>query len=105
MTQVKKVQIQRFSDDATASTHRGFCSFSLKHNILHQSKLGTDVELLNTPIVVFESPRDVHQDATLTVELGLGSTLVDWYWLATSVLCGHFLTELSPRTNNRLRYC
>ena len=37
--------------------------------------------------------------------LGLGSELVDWYRDARSVPFGHLLINLSPRTNDRLRYC
>ena len=47
----------------------------------------------------------MHQVATLSVQLGLGSTLVDWYRDATSVPFGHLLVDLSPRTDDRLRYC
>ena len=47
----------------------------------------------------------MHQVATLSVQLGLGSALVDWYWDATSVPFGHLLIDLSPRTEDRLRYC
>ena len=50
-------------------------------------------------------PRDVMQSTTVSAQLGLGSELVDWYWDATSVLFGHFLIDLSPRTDDRLRYC
>ena len=42
---------------------------------------------------------------TLRTQLGLGSELVDWYRDATSDLFGHLLIELSPRTDDRLRYC
>ena len=37
--------------------------------------------------------------------LGLGSELVDWYRDATSVPFGHLLIDLSPRRDDRLRYC
>ena len=37
--------------------------------------------------------------------MGLGSELVDWYRDATSVSFGHLLIDLSPRTDDRLRYC
>ena len=56
-------------------------------------------------IILFKSPRDVHQVATIRVQLGLGSALVDWYQDATSVPFGHLLIGLSPRTDDRLRYC
>ena len=45
------------------------------------------------------------QVTTLSTELGLGSELVDWYRAATSVPFGHLLIDLSPRTDDRLRYC
>ena len=51
------------------------------------------------------SPRDVMQVTTLGAHLGLGSELVDWYRDAMSVPFGHVLLDLSPRTDNRLRYC
>ena len=47
----------------------------------------------------------MHQVATLSVQLGLGSALDDWYRDATSVPFGHLLNDLSPRTDDRLRYC
>ena len=45
------------------------------------------------------------QVTTLSTQLGLGSELVDWYRYATSVPFGHLLIDLSPRTDDRLRYC
>ena len=45
------------------------------------------------------------QVTTLSTQLGLGSELVDWYRDATSVPFGLFLIGLSPRTDDRLRYC
>ena len=92
-------------DIVTTGRHRGFSTIYNKHNLFHQNKLGRDVELQNTHIVLFKSPGEVHQVATLSVQLGLGSALVDWYRDTTSVLFGHLLIDLSPRTDNRLRYC
>ena len=94
-----------FVDIATAGRHRGLSTIYIKHNFFHQSKLGRDVELQNTHIVLFKSPRDVMQVTTLSTQLGLGSELVDWYRDATSVPFGHLLIDLSPRTEDRLRYC
>ena len=94
-----------FVDIATAGRHRGLSTIYIKHNLFHQSKLGRDVELQNTHIVLFKSPRDVMQVTTLSTQLGLGSELVDWYQDATSVPFGHLLIDLSPRTDDRLRYC
>ena len=96
---------KEFVDIATAGRDRGFSTINSKHQLFHQSKLGRGVELQNTHIVLLTSPRDVHQVATLSVQLGLGSALVDWYRDATSVSFGHLLIDLSPRTDDRLRYC
>ena len=94
-----------FVDIATTGRHRGLSTIYIKHNLFHQSKLGRDVELQNTHIVLFKSRRDVMQVTTLSTQLGLGSKLVDWYRDATSVPFGHLLIDLSPRTDDRLRYC
>ena len=93
-----------FVDNDSASRHRRFNTRYNKHNFFHRSKLGWDVELQNTHIVLFKSPRDVHQVATLSVQMGLGSTLVA-YRDATSVPFGHSLIDLSPPTDYLLRYC
>ena len=94
-----------FVDIATAGRHRGLSTIYIKHNFFHQSKLGRDVELQNTHLILFNSPRDVMQVTTLSTQLGLGSELVDWYRYATSVPFGYLLIDLSPRTDDRLRYC
>ena len=94
-----------FADIATAGRHRGLSTIYIKHNLFHQSKLRRAVDLQNTHIVLFKSPRDVNQVTTLSTQLGLGSELVDWYRDATSVPFGHLLIDLSPRTDDRLRYC
>ena len=93
-----------FVDIATAGRHWGLSPIYIKHNLFHQSTLGRDVELQNTHIVLFKSPRDVMQVTTLSTRLGLGSELVGWYRDATSVPFGHLLFDLSPRTDDRLRY-
>ena len=61
-----------FVDIATAGTHRGLSTIYIKHNLFHQSKLVRDVELQNTHIVLFKSPRDVMQVTTLGAQLVLG---------------------------------
>ena len=76
---------KEFVDIDTAGKNRTFSTIYIKHNFFHQSKQGRDVELQNTHIVLFKSPRDVHQVATLSVQLGLGSAPLDWYRDATSV--------------------
>ena len=62
-----------FVDIATAGRHRGLSTIYIKHNPFHQSKLGRDVELQNTHIVLFKSPQDVMQVTTVSTHLGLGS--------------------------------
>ena len=94
-----------FVDIATAGRHWGLSLIYIKRNLFHQSKLGRDVELQNTQIVFFKSPRDVMQVTTFSTQLGLGSELVDWFRDATPVPFGHLLIDLSPRTDDRLRYC
>ena len=80
-------------------------TFYIKHNLFHRSKLGRDVELQNTHIVLFESPRDVIEVSTLSAQLGLDSELVDWYRDATSVPYGLCLIDFSARTDDMLRFC
>ena len=94
-----------FVDSATAEKHRSHSTIYIKHNLFHQSKLGRDVELQNTHIVLFKSLRDVMQVTTFSTQLGLGSKLVDWYRVSTSVPFGHLLIDLSQRTDDQLRYC
>ena len=63
-----------FVDIATAGTHRGLSTIYIKHNFFHffqQSTLGRDVELQNTHIGLFKSPRDVMQVTTPSTQLVL----------------------------------
>ena len=71
--------LKAFVDIATAGRHRGLSTIYIKDNLFYQSKLGRDVELQNTHIVLYKSPRDLMQVTTLSTQLGLGSELVDWY--------------------------
>ena len=91
---------KEFVDFSTAGRHRGLSIIYIEPNLFHQGKLAKVVELQNTHLVLFKSTRDVHQGATLSVQPGLGSTLVDWYQDATSVPFGHLLIDLSPRTDD-----
>ena len=45
------------------------------------------------------------QVTTFGAQLDLGSELVDWYRDATSVPLGHLLSDLPPRTDDRLKKC
>ena len=101
----RDLQSATFFDTATAGRCCGLCTNHINHKLFHQRKLGRDVEVQNTHIVLFKSPRDVMQFSTLSAQLGLGSELVDWYRDAGSVPFRHFLIDLSPRTDDRLRYC
>ena len=94
-----------FVDIATTWRHRGLSTTYIKHNFFDQSKLGRDVGLQNAHIVLFKSPRDVMQVTTLSTQLGLGSDLFLWHRDVTSVHFGHLLIDLSPRSDDRLRYC
>ena len=107
MTFVKKFLFRKkkFVKLATAGRHKGLSTVYIKHNLFHQSRLGRDIELQNTHIVLFKSPRDVLQINTLIQQLGLGSQLKDWYTTATSVPYGHLLIDLTPKTVDSLRYC
>ena len=46
---------KEFVDIATADRHREFSAIYIKHNLFHRRKLGRDVELQNTHIVLFKS--------------------------------------------------
>ena len=104
MTLVKKfVHPKVLKKIAETGRHRVLGTIYIKHNLFHKSKLGRDIELQNTLIVLFKSPRDVMQVVRLRVQLGCGTSLVDWYKDATSVPFGFLLIDLSPRTDDRLR--
>ena len=77
----------------------------MKHNLFHESIPRREVELQNTHIVLLKSLRDAMQVSTISAQLGLESKLVDWYRDATSVPYGRLLIDLSPPTDDRLRYC
>ena len=96
---------KQFVKIATAGRHRGLNTIYIKHNLFHQNKLGRDVQLQKTLIVLFNSPRDVLQINTLTQQLGLGSQLKEWYQDPTSTPHGHLLIDLTPKTVDSLRYC
>ena len=94
-----------FVDIATAGRHRGLSTIYIEHNLFHQNKLGRDVELQNTHIDLIKFSLDRMQVTTLSTQLGLGSEILDWYRDATSVPFGRLLVDLSPRTDDILRYC
>ena len=77
----------------------------IKHNLFHQNRLGSDIKLQNTHIVLSKSPRDGLQINILSQQLGLGSQLKDWYTTATSVPYDHLIIDFTPKTVDSLRYC
>ena len=91
MTHVQKfATLRSLVDIATAGRLHGLSTLYIKHNLIHQIKIGGDVELQSTHIALFKSPRDVHQVDTLSIQLGLGLVAVGWmqrvyllviYWL------------------------
>lgn len=96
---------KEFEKLATAGRHKKLNVIYIKHNLFHKSPIGRDVELQNTHIVLFKSPRDVNQISKLGQQLGLGKNLEIWYKTATEKPFGHLLIDLSPRTSDRLRFC
>ena len=94
----------RFEKIATAGRHKKLNVIYIKHNLYHKSSLGRDIELQNTHIVLFKSPRDVNQVQKLGQQLGFGNHFTKWYQDATSIPFGHLLIDLSPRTNDKLRF-
>ena len=90
---------------ATAGRQKELSTIYIKHNLFHQSRLGRDIELQNTHIVLFRSPRDVLQINNLSQQLGLGSQLKDWYTKATYIPYGHLVIDLTPKTVDFLRFC
>ena len=61
-----------------AGRQKGFNTIYNEHNLFHQSRLGRDIELQNTHIVLFKSPRDVVQINTPSQHLGLGPNIKNW---------------------------
>ena len=96
---------KQFVKIVSAGRHRGLNTIYIKHNLFHQSNLGRDVELQNTHLVLFKSPRDVLQINTLSQQLGILSQLKEGYQDATSVPYGHLLIDLTPKTFDSLRFC
>ena len=94
-----------FVDVAFAWRHHGLSTIYIEHNLFHHSKHGRDVELQNTNIVLFKSPRDVIQVSTLSAQTTLWSERACWCRNTTFVPYGHLLIDFSPRTDDRLRYC
>ena len=94
-----------FFENAISGRHHGLSTIYIQRNSFHQSKLGRDVELQSTHIVLFKYPHDVMQVSTLSEQLGLRSGLVDCIQGAKSLSYGHSLIDLSTPTDDRLHFC
>ena len=95
---------REFEKLATAGRHKKLNVIYIKHNLFHKSPLGRDIELQNTHIVLFKSPRDINQIQRFGQQLGLGKQFSKWYEDATNKPFGHLLIDLTPRTNDKLRF-
>ena len=95
---------KQFEKIAIAGRHRKLNCIYIQNSLFHESANGRDTELKNTHIVLFKSPRNDQQTDVLGKQLGLGNTLWKWYVDATSVPYGHSMIDLSPKTNDLLRY-
>ena len=92
-------------DVATAGRRRGLNTMYIRHKLFHRSNPRRDVDFQNKHIVFLKSPYDVIQVCTVISQLRLRPEIADWYRDAKSVPCGHFLIDLSSRTEDRLDYC
>ena len=73
----RDLQFRGFFEIAIAGRHRCLSTIYIKRNLFHQSKLGRNLELQNTHYIRFKSARNVTHVTTLSIQLGLGSELVD----------------------------
>ena len=95
---------REFEKIATSGRHRNFAVIYVKHNLFHKSPLGRDIELQNTHVVLFKSPRDVNQITKFGQQLGLGRHFKNWYSDATAKPYGHLFVDLSPNVADELRF-
>ena len=79
--------------------------FTLNTTSFIKANLGETLSSRTHKVFFSSLPVMPCKSVLLVHNLGLGSELVDWYRNATSVPFGHFLIDLSPRTDDRLRYC
>lgn len=97
---------KRFVKVATSGRHRGISVIYIKHNLFFQSKFSKTIDLNNTHIIIFKSPRDIQQIRVLGRQLNdKGNFLETCYVKATEKPFGHLLVDLDPRTSDCLRYC
>ena len=77
--------------------------FTLKLNWFVEAKL-LETIISKTHSLSFTSLREVIQVGTLSAQLGLGSEEVDWYRDAMFFAYRFMLNDLSPLTDDRLRF-
>ena len=97
---------KRFVKIATSGRHKNVHVIYVKHNLFHQSKNSKTIDLNNTHVILFKSPRDVNQITYLGKQISNAKFLKDCYVKATEDQAfGHLLIDFDPKTSESLRYC
>ena len=96
---------KEFVKIATSGRHRKLHVIFVKHNLFHQSKWSRTIDLNTTHMVLFNSPRDIHQIDHLGKQLDNITFLRHCYKKAVQEPFGHLLIDLDPKTSEYLRYC
>jgi hypothetical protein len=97
---------KRFLKLATSGRHRGIHVIYIKHNLFFQSKFSKTIDLNTSHVILFKSPRDIHQVKIFAKQMASkGNFLETCYVKATEQPFGHLLIDLDPRTPDYLRYC
>jgi hypothetical protein len=96
---------KRFVKIATAGRHKNVHVIYVKHNIYHRSKHSKTIDLHNTHLILFKSPRDENQISFLGHQLGDSKFIKACYQKATQDPFGHLLIDFDPKTSDGLRYC
>ena len=90
---------------ATSRRHRnGRHVIYVKHNLFHQSKWSSNIDLNKTHIKLFKSLRDILQIEYLGKQLNCLQLIKEAYKLATAELFGHLMIDLDPKTSQGLRF-
>lgn len=96
---------KEFVKMAVSGRHKGVHVIFVKHNLFHQSKNSRTIDLNTTHIILFNSPRDVHQLMVFGKQLNKSEFVRNAYEKATEKPYGHLLIDLDPKTSDPLRYC
>ena len=84
--------------------HRGLSTNSNRCKLFNRSKLERLLELQNTHLVLFKSPRELVPNSMRGAKLVPKSELLDLCGDAKSVPYSGLFNDLSPSTNSRLFY-